>query len=76
MKIDETLNSGDDEKIEQLAKEIKYYYGLKTNHELFWQGLAPMAAGGGLTPESDSSLGKAIEKSFDSFNAFFFKFCQ
>lgn len=30
------LESGNDEKMAELAKDIKYNYGCQFNHELYW----------------------------------------
>jgi len=64
------LISKNEERIEQLARCFKTNYCSFVNYELFWESLAPISNGGGVAPSSDSELGKAIDKSFGSFDEF------
>jgi len=53
-----------------LSEDIKINGNLHINHEFFWESLAPISENGGVQPSHDSELGKAIEKSFGSFDSF------
>lgn len=53
-------------KITNLKNEIILKGNDHINHEFFWETLAPISEGGGVEPDSDSDLGKAINKAFGS----------
>jgi len=67
---DQSLSLKDEKKVKELSKAFKYNYCSFINNELFWECLAPMSEGGGVVPDSYSELGKAIDKSFGSFDSF------
>ncbi len=54
----EAFLAGDQEKHEELSKDIKYQEELHFNYEFFWDNLAPISQGGGVLPSKDSLLFK------------------
>ena len=67
---DKYLNYGDYYAIKRLAAKLKKTAGGLASHEFFWDSLAPTTEGGGDEPASYSDLGKAIDRSFGSFDKF------
>ena len=47
-------------KYTDILDQIKFNGGGHLNHEFFWEGLAPIVAGGGVLPEVNSKLHKLL----------------
>lgn len=68
--IEDAIQKGDFAKVAKLAKNTKFFGGGNWNHTFFWEGLAPVARGGGQLPGADSDLGKAITHAWGSIDKF------
>lgn len=71
-KLDSAIASGNIAEVIALQNAIKFNGGGHVNHSIFWENLAPAAAGGGGEPTGD--LADAITAKWGSFDAFKEKF--
>ena len=69
-KAADALESGDHQKFVDLSQAIKFNGGGHLNHEFFWESLAPISNGGGVTPAKGSKLHDALCANFGSVEDF------
>lgn len=69
-KASAALESGDHQGFVDISQGIKFNGGGHLNHEFFWENLAPVDNGGGVTPAEGSKLHDAIKKNFGSVDDF------
>jgi len=69
-KASAALASGDHQAFVDISQGIKFNGGGHLNHEFFWDNLAPVDNGGGVTPAEGSKLHDAICKNFGSVDDF------
>lgn len=72
--IDAAQASKDYAAIARIAREIRFFGGGNWNHTFFWEGLAPVANGGGVRPSEGSPLSALINNSWGSYDAFIASF--
>lgn len=58
---------GDVKALIELQQNIKFHGGGFTNHNLFWENLAPAKNGGGELPSDTSAMAKAVVEQYGSF---------
>lgn len=66
----EALAKGDIKKYIDLSNAIKFNGGGHVNHEFFWETLAPLKEGGGVTPDANSDLRRLIEQEWGTIENF------
>jgi len=54
----------------ELLNSIKHNLGGHMNYTFFWECFCPISEGGGAEPSPITDLGKLIDKTYGSFNAF------
>lgn len=59
---------GDVKALIELQQNIKFHGGGYTNHNLFWENLAPAKQGGGELPSESAAFSKAVVDQYGSFD--------
>jgi len=68
--VEESLKSGDTEKLLSLGSGIKFNGGSHINHSIYWTNLSPTKQHGGQVPDKNSQLRTLLDKSWGSVEKF------
>ncbi len=72
--LGEAMLKGDSTKIQKCLDMVHFNAGGHNAHNLYWENLAPVSNGGGVLPDSNSPLTKAIMTSWGSYQNFMANF--